>query len=276
MIDKKEGGLRTKGLVKSSKKQPLVSVITVVYNGERYVEESIQSVLSQTYDNIEYIIIDGGSSDSTVEIIKKYEHVIDYWVSERDSGIYNAMNKGLRLATGDYIAILNADDYYNRDAVKLSIEAIQINQADYSYANVRFVGSNSLSRPIYPLQKDYIYQEMPYPHVSAFIKANIYKAVGFFDESFKIAADHDMALRIHLVGYKACYVDYEVARLEAGGVSSSSESNREYVKIVIKHGKNRFKSYFTYYKQRAKIQILKLLPENITTKILQLKKSRFR
>lgn len=92
--------------------KPKISIITVVYNGEKYLEETIKSVIDQTYDNIEYIIIDGGSSDGTLEIIKKYEDRIDYWVSEQDNGIYDAMNKGIKAFSGDYINFLNAGDSF--------------------------------------------------------------------------------------------------------------------------------------------------------------------
>ena len=109
---KGEGGLRTKGYFKKSyKNKPLISIITVVFNGEKYLEETILSVINQSYDNVEYIIIDGGSTDGTVDIIKKYEDRIDYWVSERDGGIYDAMNKGIKLAThNSYLMWINAGD----------------------------------------------------------------------------------------------------------------------------------------------------------------------
>jgi Glycosyl transferase family 2 len=106
-----QGGLRTKGLFKNiDHTQPLLSIVTVVYNGERYLEQTIQSVINQSYEHLEYIIIDGGSTDRTLEIITKYDDYINYWISEPDSGIYSAMNKGTRLATGSHILHLNADD----------------------------------------------------------------------------------------------------------------------------------------------------------------------
>jgi glycosyltransferase involved in cell wall biosynthesis len=108
-----EGGLRTQGYFKTSlESKPLITVVTVVFNGEQFLEETIQSVINQTYDNIEYIIIDGGSTDGTLGIIRKYEHAIDYWVSEKDNGIYDAMNKGCVLAVGEGLVFLNAGDYY--------------------------------------------------------------------------------------------------------------------------------------------------------------------
>ena len=110
---KSEGGLRTKGYYKKSyEDKPLISIITVVYNGEKYLEETILSVINQTYDNVEYIIIDGGSTDGTIDIIKKYNDNIDYWVSEKDRNMYDGINKGLKIASGDIVASLNSDDFY--------------------------------------------------------------------------------------------------------------------------------------------------------------------
>jgi hypothetical protein len=106
-----QGGLRTQGCFKDSDlARPLLSIVTVVYNGEQYLEQTIQSVINQSYEYLEYIVIDGGSTDQTLEIIAKYNDYIDYWVSEPDTGIYNAMNKGTKLATGSHVLHLNADD----------------------------------------------------------------------------------------------------------------------------------------------------------------------
>ncbi len=113
-----EGGLRTKGYFKkSSKEKPLITVITVVFNGEKHLEETILSVINQTYDNVEYIIIDGSSTDRTLDIIEKYEHAIDYWVSEQDNGIYDAMNKSCRLSHGNALSFLNSGDRYIGDVL---------------------------------------------------------------------------------------------------------------------------------------------------------------
>jgi len=118
-----EGGLRTQGYFKqpfesAEQRLPLLTVITVVYNSAASLERTIRSVLEQPYDNIEYIIIDGGSVDGTLEIIRRYEHAVDYWVSEPDGGIYDAMNKGISCATGDGLLFLNADDYFHGDVIK--------------------------------------------------------------------------------------------------------------------------------------------------------------
>ena len=123
---KGEGGLRTQGYFKkTSEEKPLITVITVVFNGEKHLENTILSVLNQTYQNIEYIIIDGGSSDETVNIIKKYEHAIDYWCSEKDNGIYDAMNKGIDLVAGEWINFMNSDDkYFGNSTIEIISENI--------------------------------------------------------------------------------------------------------------------------------------------------------
>ncbi len=107
------GGLRTKGLLKAKIGGPIITVVTVIFNGESDLEETILSVLEQSYDNIEYIVIDGGSTDGTLAIIRRYEHAIDFWLSEQDRGIYDAMNKGIRLSSGDWLSFMNAGDLYN-------------------------------------------------------------------------------------------------------------------------------------------------------------------
>lgn len=111
--NKKEGGLRTKGYFKKTTyTKPLISIVTVVYNGEQYIEETIHSIINQKSSNIEFIIIDGGSTDRTISIIKKYENQIDYWSSENDKGIYDAMNKGSRIARGKWINFMNCGDTF--------------------------------------------------------------------------------------------------------------------------------------------------------------------
>ena len=113
----------------------LVSIITVVYNGEKHIEQSIKSVLAQTYSNIEYIIIDGVSTDGTLDIVRKYEPKITQVISEKDTGIYNAMNKGLAMANGDVIAILNADDYYYPETIETVINQFKQSKADVVYGD---------------------------------------------------------------------------------------------------------------------------------------------
>jgi len=133
-----EGGLRTIGLFKSQKVEPIITVITVTKNDAQGLEETILSVLNQTYSNVEYLIIDGGSTDETLDVLHKYDHAIDYWVSEPDRGIYDAMNKGLRASTGNWINFLNAKDRF------CSSDTIQAIASNYLQSDAKFIYSDVL------------------------------------------------------------------------------------------------------------------------------------
>ena len=271
-----EGGLRTRSYFKTSfNNKPLISIITVVHNGEKYLEKTIQSVLAQSYNNIEYIIIDGGSTDGTLDVIKKYEFGIDYWVSEKDAGIYDAMNKGLMLATGEVVGIINADDWYDSEAVDKSVRALKESGADYSVGNVKLIPSGLVAKSAFPFVKGHVYQGMFYPHITAFIRMNIYKKMGFFNTRYRIAADFDMAMRIHLYGYRAVYVDEILATVVEGGVSSDVASKKEYRMIAVAHGKSKPQAYRDYFIQRIKHKVAKILPKKIVAMIFRIKKSRF-
>lgn len=213
------GGLRTKEYFKKSHKgKPLISVVTVVYNGEKYLEQTIKSVLNQDYDNVEYIVIDGGSTDKTLDIIKKYDHAIDYWVSEPDSGIYNAMNKGISLCTGDYVAFLNADDWYVDGIVHSVFLALKDGDVDYVFGNVNILRGVNESRIFYPRLSEYKFK-MPLPHPSLFIRKKFLTLLGF-NESYKAIADYDFILKIIRMDLSSRYMDRVFVNFRAGGVSS--------------------------------------------------------
>ena len=265
---KAEGGLRTKGIYKSSyAKKPLVTIITVVFNMREHIATTIQSVLDQTYDNVEYIIIDGRSTDGTLEIIKKYEDQIDYWVSEKDQGIYDAMNKGLRLATGEIIGILNADDQYMDDAVEKSVQILISSGADYSIGKIKKIPSQRIYSPIYPLEKGKVYQGMMYPHIAAFIKRDVYKRVGLFDTKYKISADFDVAMRIYKSGFNEVLVPSIIGEVLEEGISAGMRTKKENMKIAISHGKNPLSAYYYYLVQVVKSYIIRFLPNSLVDKI---------
>ncbi|MDM3862941.1 MAG: glycosyltransferase family 2 protein, partial [Aphanizomenon gracile PMC644.10] len=138
-----EGGLRTKGFFKTSSPElPLVSIITVVFNGEKYIEQTIQSVINQSYSNIEYIIIDGASTDETVSIIRKYDNQISYWISEPDNGIYSAMNKALSIATGDWIFFLGSDDIlFDGEVINKIFHSQKYLDVDIIFGDVLYMNS---------------------------------------------------------------------------------------------------------------------------------------
>lgn len=215
---KGEGGLRTKGYFKKSyEDKPLISIITVVFNGEKYLEQTIQSVINQTYDNVEYIIIDGGSNDGTLDIIKKYDEAIDYWVSEPDEGIYDAMNKGIQTATGKFIAFINADDWYEEQAIDYVIEAYsQEHNIDFFYGNLNYIKENG---KVVLWEGNRGKNGLEIPHPTCFIRSSILKK-DLFNTDFKIAADAELILRLFNSNIESLYINKVIANFRDGGISS--------------------------------------------------------
>ncbi|MCA2619461.1 MULTISPECIES: glycosyltransferase family 2 protein [unclassified Microcystis] len=229
-----EGGLRTKGYFKQSYREtsevsekfavPLVTIITVVFNGEKHLEQTIQSVISQTYNNVEYIIIDGGSTDGTVDIIRKYEEVIDYWVNEPDAGISDAMNKGISLATGILINHLHAGDKFAADTTLLSVVS------SYNSEGWRWCFGNQLLRsptdnaivgcfcpPKFSQKLLHIVNTIPHPTV--FSERALIEEVNGFDNNYKCAMDYHLWLRFTQLS-KPKQFDYATAEFLLGGRSS--------------------------------------------------------
>lgn len=223
-----EGGLRREGFLKRDvKDKPLVTVVTVVYNGESFLENTILSVLNQDYDNVEYIIIDGGSSDGTLDIIRKYNSAIDYWLSEKDNGIYFAMNKGIENARGKWINFMNGGDKFASNNVLIDVFSKE-NDCDINlifgksitfykdYEKVRYLNFNSED-------PDFYYSRMP-NHQAVFIRSDIYKKV-FYDVSYKYFSDTDY-LRRCFRGATFKEESIVISRFELGGISNYFKSIR--------------------------------------------------
>lgn len=229
-----EGGLRLSKLVKTSEAgKPLVTIITVVLNGEKYLEQTIKSVLSQTYLNIEYIIIDGGSKDSTVDIIRKHEAQIDYWVSEPDSGLFFAMNKGIKLANGELIGILNADDFYASNIVEPIVKAFEKTSCDIIHGNMMVLGKNTeeLARPDISLMN----QKPSVFHPTCFVRKTVYEKAGLFNTEFRISSDYEFLLRCIREGFQFHYLNEPITYFRPGGMSGKCASNVEGYKIMKIH-----------------------------------------
>jgi glycosyltransferase involved in cell wall biosynthesis len=189
---------------------PLITVITVVYNGVSTLEQTILSVINQTYKNIEYIIIDGGSTDGTVDIIKKYEKHLAYWVSEPDKGIYDAMNKGIDKASGEWINFMNSGDWFYDDSVLLSIDSLLSSDIDVLYGD-------TIKFKTYPLWRFKLH--MPFCHQSCFAKTDIYKRY-HFDISYKLAGDYNFFFNLWKNGYLFEYCPVVISMYDNTGVSS--------------------------------------------------------
>jgi len=229
---KGEGGLRTKGYFKKSyDNKPLISVVTVVYNGEKYLEQTINSVLDQGYDNVEYIIIDGESTDETLEIIKKYEDKIDYWVSEPDGGIYDAMNKGISLASGEYIGFLNADDWYPENSMELVMNASIKSKPDYIFGDMNLYNENVLIKKRKPYKYKY---GTPIGHQAFFSKTSLMKE-NPFNITYKMAADFDFMIKLMKTNHSCVQVNKNLANFRITGVSSRSNLDQECFMIYKEH-----------------------------------------
>lgn len=198
---------------------PKISIITVTFNSSKTLAKTIQSVVNQTYKNIEYIVIDGGSTDGTLDIIKKYDNYITQWVSEHDNGIYDAMNKGINLATGDYVYMLNADDVLSNETVLEEIANILAQtECDGICGYITYIDEkgkklNSLkTKPNDPFS--YLV------HQGFIYKKSLHEKYGLYDTTYLINADYDFYLKL----LKDCcfikYVPIEVAHMAIGGFSS--------------------------------------------------------
>jgi glycosyltransferase involved in cell wall biosynthesis len=201
--DRSEGeGVSTGGVAQEGAERkrsrpglPLISVVTVVFNGERHLEQTILSVAAQSYGNVEYIVVDGGSTDGTLEIIRRHAAAIDHWVSEPDRGIYDAMNKGIALARGELIALLNADDFYEPDAIQRVAEAYLKAPCQGIYYGNNFVLQEDLDLKysFYPSLRCWL--GMPVCHQAMFVHRKVYQEVGGYSLGYRFAADYDFLLR---------------------------------------------------------------------------------
>lgn len=235
------GGLRRHGLSKQHQvDKPLVSVITVVFNGVATLECTILSVQQQTYDNIEHIIIDGGSTDGTMDILLKYDGFLDYWVSEKDAGIYDAMNKGIALASGTYVGLLNSDDFFSSsDAVRHIVEALQANHTDAIYSCLNIVDRKN-SRNILRKYRTSIFWPnlmrigiVP-PHPTLYCTKAVYDKVGKYKTDYRVSADFEMMVRMFIISKITWqFLDETTVNMRAGGVSNNGLAGQVHQNLEI-------------------------------------------
>lgn len=212
-----------------------VSLITVTYNSDKTLRDTINSVLAQTYEDIEYIVVDGLSKDKTVDIIREYEPQFAgrmKWICEKDSGLYDAMNKGIRMATGDVVGILNSDDFFTSNDVIEKVVAGFTKDTDAVYGDIHFVNPDNLQRCVrYYSSKIFKRSLMKMgfipAHPSFYCRKECFEKFGYYKTDYKIAADFDLLLRfiyVHQIRIKYLPVDMVTMRL--GGASTDGWKSR--------------------------------------------------
>ena len=205
-----------------------VSIITVTFNSARTLHDTLNSVLKQTYMDIEHIIIDGASKDDTLKIVREFSHISKI-ISEPDKGIYDAMNKGIQLASGDVIGILNSDDVFSTEIIISEIAQIfkENEDIDAVYGNICYFKTGEENKAVRFWQSKPYYKnffengEIP-PHPSLFVRKKVYDDIGLYKPHYKIAADHEFMLRmLKIHKYKSFYLDKTIVKMREGGVSTS-------------------------------------------------------
>ena len=225
-----------------------ISIITVVWNNEDTIKDAIDSVLAQTYENIEYIIIDGASSDGTVEIVKSYGNKITKFLSEKDNGLYDAMNKGIVQATGDIVGILNSDDFYiDEFVIEKVVQEFKDKEVDSLFADLVFVKPENLDKTVryydssHFRPEKFAYGWMP-AHPTFFVRKEIYDKYGTFKLDYKIAADYEILVRF-LQKYKISYtyLNQVIIKMRLGGISTNGVKsnyilNKEIIRACRENG----------------------------------------
>lgn len=220
-----------------------ISIITIVYNREYCIADCIQSVINQTYENIEHLVVDGGSTDGTQLKIEPYKDKLAYYVSEKDEGVFDALNKGIKKATGDIIGILHSDDFFYHDqTIEKIAEAFHISGADLVYAKGKYVDKNNVEqvKRYYPSasfhEKYLIFGWIPL-HTTIFVRKSIFEIYGLYNADYKIAGDYEISLRwFKNKKIKKFFLNEWVVKMRMGGLSTSPmlqvKKSREDLKII--------------------------------------------
>jgi len=237
------------------KENPLITIITVVLNAKNTIEQTIVSVLNQTYSNIEYIIVDGASTDGTLDIIKSYDlqvknggfpNVSFRYISEPDKGIYDAMNKGVKCSKGEIIGIINADDWFEKDALSIIAQKFIKNSDIGIYHGLKAVWDNNVNIKIIGTDSSRLSAGM-IEHPACFVKKEVYEHIGLFNCAYSIAADYDFMIRAKKQGVKFKLIPVVLSNFRLGGISTTTIAGYyEALQIRKKHNyKDKNAPFFT-------------------------------
>jgi len=195
-----------------------ISIVTIVYNDVLNIEKTIMSILNQNIKNLEYIIIDGGSMDGTVDIIRKYDTSISYWVSEKDNGIVDAFNKGIMKARGKVIGLVNSADFLEPYTLKKVSEIFTSSNTDIVYGKMQY-WKDGEKEYVYKANHKLLTKFMSLNHPAVFVKKDMYDQYGLFDDTYRVAMDYDLLLRFYSKGAKFEYIDSILSNMTLGGIS---------------------------------------------------------
>ena len=254
---------------------PLISIITVCLNDGKYLEETIKSVINQTYRNIEYIIIDGGSTDNTIDIIKNYESKIDHWLSEGDKGIYDAMNKGISFAKGKWINFMNAGDTFSKSNTIEKIFLKKDDKVDFIYGDCEIIYNSEFSRVQKAGEIKNLWKGMVFSHQSLFTNSDVFKKYQFNVDNI-ISADFEFLFHCYKNNFKFCNIHIPIAVVLAGGLSDTNriESILSRRSTVNKFSKNlKVNAYYLilFFDTFIRLGIKKILPDRIHNFLLKKK-----
>jgi len=253
-----QGGVRLKGVISQDRAdQPLVTVITAVYNGNPYIAGCLDSVLSQDYSNIEHIVLDGGSSDGTVEMLRQYSDQLALWKSEPDEGVYDAWNKALLEARGEWICFLGADDEFVPGAVSAYMKLAAKNpNAEYLSSRVRVVYSTGYERILgEPWTWSRFSKSMCTAHVGSMHRRSLFDRLGVYDTTYRSASDYELLLRARH-GLRADYMPIVTAKMRAGGLSLTYAAIEEEARAKMSAGgRNRVLTALELYLAKVKFPL---------------------
>jgi len=269
---KLEGGKR---ILHPSSSPPLFSVITAIRNNKETIQRTVESILNQTLKSVEHIIVDGASTDGTIEILKKFNNQVEYWISEPDESATHGFNKGFDLSRGKYIIFVNGDDWLIPNYLELALKSLESSNADFVFGNATFYeGNNALyiRKGIPDYEKLIYYHGCPFIVTTSFRRSSFEK-VGFFDVKYKHSPDYDLFLRLHLNGAKGIYDPNLMVNFSLGGntYKNTVPSMVEVCKSSIKHGGSKFLAFFYLGNKvlswHAKLILQKILPSDLYQKL---------
>ncbi len=249
------------------------SIITIAYNSGKTIERTIKSILSQTYSEYEYIIVDGASKDNTIDIVKRYEPMFDgkmHWISEPDKGIYNAMNKGISMAKGDMVGIVNSDDWLDPDSLENVKQCAETNNANlydayivtgqmlFHYSNGTSVVFKTNKQSYEKYSRNY---RMGLNHPATFVSKKVYDTIGVFDENFKLYADADLMVRCYQARVPVYFIEKVLSNMADGGASNvrSDASMHDNKYMLKKHTQTKLEYCWVMLKWHM-LRLLKRLP----------------